>query len=301
MYNLAYFGSPDFSANLLERLLADKGVNKLIEVKFIITQTDRLSGRKQIQTATPVKSIASKHQRKIIEIEKFKVRNSIKFEELKLAISSVDIALVYAYAGLIPEELLNTPKYGFWCIHPSLLPKYRGTSPIATALINGDKKVGVSIIEMDEKIDHGPIIAQNSLTIENADKRPDLEKKLTTLAFKMFKELVSSNLDQLHTTRQEESLVTFTKKLTKQDGFISFEELKKSINNQQLPAAEKILFNLFRGLYPWPGIWTIIPDGKRLKITEMEMINNRLIIKKVQLEGKKEVDFEIFNKAYKVF
>ncbi len=205
------------------------------------------------------------------------------------------MTLVYAFGELIPEELLNLPKYGFWNIHPSLLPKYRGPTPIASPLINGDSITGVTIIKMDEEIDHGPIIAQESLTIDQSDRRPDLEKKLTDLGFELFKKTVF-NKDQLQIKPQNHSLATYTKKLEKSAGFISFENCKLKIGN-----SPEDLFNLFRGLYPWPGLWTILPNGKRLKITDVDFTGEKLILKKVQLEGKKEIDFETFNKAYKVF
>ena len=180
-FKIAYFGSSDFSADFLEKLLIDKSINRLVNVKFVVTQPDRPVGRKQISTPTPVKTIAKKYDLEVLEIENLKLN-----ENCKLKIENLDICLVYAYANIIPKELLIFPKYGFWCLHPSLLPKYRGTSPMATTLINGDKKTGMTIIKMDEQIDHGPIIAQENLMIEEDDKRPDLEKKLTDLGFQLF-------------------------------------------------------------------------------------------------------------------
>ncbi|MEK7097093.1 MAG: methionyl-tRNA formyltransferase, partial [Patescibacteria group bacterium] len=145
---LAYFGSPDFAADFLEKILLDKSLP--VEVKLVVTQPDSPVGRKKILTPTPVKIIALKHNLKVLEIGNF--------------LGKLDLVLVYAYGDLIPKELLTLPRNGFWNIHPSLLPKYRGTSPIATPLINGDKITGVTIIKMDEEIDHGPIIAQENLT-----------------------------------------------------------------------------------------------------------------------------------------
>jgi len=208
---LTYFGSPDFAAYLLEKLLTDTSINQLIEVELIITQKDKLVGRKQILTSTPVKIIANKYKIQIIDLEELKkgkeagqengkkIIEKNPFSKLQLPNSrpnlssifqDVDLALVYAYGDLIPKELLSLPKYGFWNIHPSLLPKYRGPMPIAAPLIKGDKITGVTIIKMDEEIDHGPIIAQESLMIEKNDKRPDLEKKLTDLGFEMFKKII---------------------------------------------------------------------------------------------------------------
>jgi len=318
--SIAYFGSPDFSADFLEKLITDVSINQLIDTKLVVTQPDQPVGRKQILTPTPVKTMAEKYRKgEDTDFSDFSIS-----EKSRIELTNIDLALVYAFGEIIPKEILDLPKYGFWNIHPSLLPKYRGTSPIATPLINGDKTTGVTIIKMDEKIDHGPIIAQESLTIEKTDKRPDLEKKLTDLAFEMFKKLTYSFCSaeqKLSFKKQGENQVSYAKKLSKHDGFIEFEELKRAINptssrlaglrgagNSQLTISNSI-YNLFRGLYPWPGIWTMIKpiqptrldEVKRLKITDLDLVNGKLIIKKVQLEGKKEVDFETFNKAYKIF
>jgi methionyl-tRNA formyltransferase len=287
---LTFFGSPDFAAYFLEKLLTDTTINQLIEVKLIVTQKDKLVGRKQILTPTPVKQVALKHGLEILEIKSRLGREKI---------SQADIALVYAYGDLIPKEFLDLPKYGFWNIHPSLLPKYRGPMPIASPLIKGDKTTGLTIIKMDEEIDHGPIIAQESLTIEKKDKRPDLEKKLTDLGFEMFKKIIKnslSSLNSLNTKIQNDKEATYTKKLSKQDGFIEISKLKEQISNNS-----EELFNLFRGLYKWPGIWTTLPNSKRLKITDIDFVENKIIIRKVQLESKNEVGFEMFNKAYNIF
>ncbi len=330
--SIAYFGSPDFSASFLEKLITDVSINQparrsldeggLIEVKLVVTQSDQPVGRKQILTPTPVKIVAEKYKIKSkILNHKSQINNKSQIKNPKRlefgisnlfgacnlefsALKNIDLALVYAFGEIIPKEILDLPKYGFWNIHPSLLPKYRGSSPIASPIIAGDKTTGVTIIKMDEKVDHGPIIAQQSLTIKKTDKRPDLEKKLTNLAFEMFKKTVF-NKDSLQLKPQNHTLATYTKKLTKEDGFIKLKTLKKALEGI---GAEKI-YNLFRGLYPWPGLWTMIKpiqptrldEAKRLKITDLELVNGKLIIKKVQLEGKKEVDFATFNKAYKNF
>ena len=114
----------------------------------------------------------------------------------------------------------------------------------------------------------------------------------------MFKKIIKKNvkLDQLDLLDQLDQFATYTKKLSKQDGFIEISKLKEQISNNS-----EVLFNLFRGLYKWPGIWTTLPNGKRLKITDIDFVENKIIIRKVQLESKNEVSFEMFNKAYNIF
>jgi methionyl-tRNA formyltransferase len=321
---LAYFGSPDFSALFLEKILTDEELKKMVEVKLVVTQPDRPVGRKQILTETPVKKVAKKYQISNIKYQ-------IDIRNLKLEIRNFDLALIYAFSHIIPKDLLNAPKLGFWNIHPSLLPKYRGPSPIAYPLIFGEKETGVTIIKMDEKIDHGPIIAQEKLKIKDTDRRPDLEKKLTNLGFNLFKKTVF-NKDSLyieHYKKQNHKVATYSRLLKKQDGFIPLSTLKKALKNEPLKLEEippilkeirnwklekrsssEIIYNYFRGLYPWPGLWTLLRQGsagqaqeKRLKIIDMnfEVTSYKLQVTRVQLEGKKEVDFETFNRAYQVF
>jgi methionyl-tRNA formyltransferase len=322
--SLAYFGSSNFSADFLEKLIGDKSLP--IELKFVVTQPDKPVGRKQILTPTPVKSIAQKYK---IDCCDSRIENS------KSKIKNLDLALVYAYGEIIPADILNLPKYGFWNIHPSLLPRYRGPSPIAYPLLLGDKETGTTIIKLTEKLDQGPILVQEKLIIKNNDKRTDLEKKLTDLSFILFKKTINELTNQPGNKLtliidQSHDSATYTRLLTKNSGFISLPIINKAINNEPLAIEElpviinkrltanpnnfddwklriknssQVIFDYFKGLYPWPGLWTIIDikgQEKRLKLTYLDLINNKLVIKKVQLEGKKEVDFATFNKAYAI-
>src|SRR3989344_8769012 len=184
---IAYFGTPYFSARLLEKLLTDISIKHLIEIKLVVTQPDQPIGRKRVLTKSPVKTVAEKFA---IEVLDFNLKNLLRIEDLKLKITAVDMAFLYAYGGIIPKKIIDLPRLGFWNTHPSLLPKYRGALPIAMPLILGDPETGVTLIKLDEKVDHGPIIAQEKLAISPNDKRPDLENKLTDLAFNLFKKVI---------------------------------------------------------------------------------------------------------------
>ncbi|MBI2641525.1 methionyl-tRNA formyltransferase [Candidatus Roizmanbacteria bacterium] len=318
--SLAYFGTPYFSSLFLEKLINDKELP--IELKYVVTQPDKPVGRKQIITASPVKVVAQNYGIKVLDsLRSLEQYYSSSQDEEK----SIDIAFLYAYGGILPKKILEYPCYGFWNTHPSLLPKYRGASPTIYPLILGDKETGVTLIKLDEEIDHGPIIAQQKVEILPHECRPDLEVKLTNRAFELFKKtLISTDFNQLKLTEQDHAQATFTRQLEKSDGFIPLKTLKKSLNNEpllyeELPTVireylEKteddsvklghVIYNLYRGLYPWPGVWTKINikgQNKRLKITDMTLEKNTLILKKVQLEGKKEVIFETFNRVYKIF
>lgn len=277
---VVYFGTPDFSAELLRKLVEDKTLP--IEIIGVVTQPDKKVGRKQILTPSPVKKVAG---------------------ELGLSLNpdlkTADLALLFAFGEVLPRDTLSKPKYGFWNVHPSLLPLYRGASPVATPLLNGDVETGVTIIKMDELLDHGAIIAQQKTYIFPLQRRDQLTERLVNLSYEMLGELFgkyAGNIEATPTIEQDHTKATYTKKLTKQDGYIEISNLKLQISN-----SSKELFNLFRGLYPWPGIWTLLPDNKRLKITKMHWENEKTVIKKVQLEGKNEIPFKDFQRAYQIF
>ncbi len=285
--NIAYFGTPNFSANVLEKLIILN--SSLLQISSIITQPDKPIGRKQILTPSPVKIIGQKYQIPVFET----------IEEIEDKLKEIDLVLVFAYGKIIPKKLLDLTTYGFWNIHPSLLPKYRGPSPTSAPLVNGDLETGTTLIKLDEKMDHGPIIDQQIYQILKTDTRIDLEKKLSDLGIKLFIKNVEKLLNKnINLVSQNENEATFTKILKKEDGFIEINALKTMLLSNQ-----NKLFNLYKGLINWPGIWTKIiinNQEKRLKITEIEF-DNELIIKKVQLEGKNEMNFTEFNKYYSIF
>lgn len=314
--SLAYFGTPDLSAYLLEKILKDKSLP--VKVNLVITQPDRPVGKRQIVTASPVKVLANKHE--------------IKTSSGQVSLKNIDLALVCAYGEIIPKELLSQAKFGFWNVHYSLLPKLRGATPVAYSLIAGDKITGVTLIQMDEKIDRGPIIAQEEMKILPNERRPDLEIRLTDLAFDMLKRIFSENVAffrlgmsseaggpqwrkkrHIELKIQNHEKATYCYRLKKDDGFIPLSSLKKALANQPYKLTFKqfnnvTVYNLFRGLYPWPGVWTQFTPSrcqegqyKRLKLTDLTLLKDKLVIKKVQLEGKKEVDFATFNRAYRIF
>lgn len=310
---LAFFGAPDFAARVLEQIIKEGSLP--IELQFVVTQPDRPAGRKQILTPTPVKLCAQKNN--------IPVFDDLKSKNCNLKLQEVDLVLLYAYGEFIPKGVLDLPHWGFWNIHPSLLPKYRNTSPIVYSLLLGDKETGVSLIQMDEKLDHGPIIDQQTYTILEKETRDELENRLSDIGYKLFKKNIQLLIDgKIQKKEQDHQNRTYTRLLTKKDGFIPFSVVQKILKDETLTKddcppiiLEYFLkygpspifnfklsaFNLFRALSPWPGIWTMIPVNgteKRLKITGMEMKNGKPIITKVQLEGKKEVKFEVFRHVY---
>jgi len=316
--NISFFGAPDFAARVLEKIMTD--LSDKVTVNSVFTQPDRPAGRKQILTPTPVKLLAQKHN--------IPVFTDLSPVSNLQSLNNSDLVLLYAYGSLLPTNILKIPRWGFWNIHPSLLPQYRGTSPIVYSLLMGDKKTGVSLIEMDERMDHGPIIDQKEYVIQPTDMQETLKKRLSDIGYELFKKNVQLLLDgALQKKEQDNKYRTFTRLLTKQDGYIPFPIVQKILkgdpirkddippiitgyyNKYHLPISNLqppiTYYNFYRALFPWPGLWTKIPaDGteKRLRITDMSLTtNHQPLITKVQLEGKKEVNTETFKKAYRSF
>lgn len=284
---LAYFGTPDFSASFLEKIVADSELP--VKVKYVFTQPDARAGRKQELTQTPARKTAEQHNIKVVT----SLNNAVAL------LKEVDLAVLFAFGTIIPKKLLNAPQFGFWNIHPSLLPKYRGPAPMATALLNGDNETGVSLMKMDEQMDHGSIIAQVKCYIFPVWRRDQLEKHLIDLGYELFKKVIleyAPDLSRAPLIDQNHAEATYTERMKKDDGFIELDSLRTT--DYRL---KREIFNKFRAYYPWPGVWTkvrIKNKDLRLKITKIHWEHDDLVIKKVQLEGKNEVDFNQFQNAY---
>lgn len=163
--SIAFFGSSPNSTIVLKELIKRKW-----NVSLVVTAPPKPVGRKQTLTKTPVHQFAEKHKIPLLTPESL---SALKVEPFK-----VDVAIVADYAKIIPKKLLEIPKHGFLNLHPSLLPKYRGSTPAQAAILNGDKVTGLSIIKMDEKLDHGPIVAWFKEEIRNNDTSQSLYQRL---------------------------------------------------------------------------------------------------------------------------
>jgi len=209
-----------------------------------------------------------------------------KIKELK-----PDLVIVASYGKIIPKKILQIPKYGCLNIHPSLLPKYRGPSPIQTTILKGDKKTGVTIILMDEKIDHGPILDQREFLISNKKiAYLELSQKLAELGVKLLIQTIPKWVNnEIKAKTQDRSKATYTKILKREDGKIDWSKPNQEIERQ------------IRAFNPWPGTFTFIKHKNktlRIKVLEANIKDNKLIIKKLQPEGKKPMSFEEFKRGY---
>ncbi|MFH1990361.1 MAG: methionyl-tRNA formyltransferase [Patescibacteria group bacterium] len=266
-----FMGTPEFSVVVLEAL-----INSDNEIIAVITNPDAPVGRKQILTSSPVKITAGKNKIPVIQLNE--MRNF-----------DVDLAIVAAYGKIIPKNILGIPHYGTINVHPSLLSKYRGASPIQNAILNGDKKTGVTIMKLDEEMDHGPILANSELPIADSDTYESLSQKLAKigaeLLIKAIPEYVSGKIKPIE---QKHTEATYTKIIKKEDGKIDWSKNAAEIER------------MTRAFYPWPTAWTTW-NGKNLKILEAEVHNGKLEIKKLQLEGGKILSIKEFINGHKDF
>ena len=273
-----FFGTPEFAAIILEKLIQAE-----LMPEAVICNPDKPTGRKQIITPPPVKVLAQKYG---LTIYQPKDKNELLEIIKKL---QPDLAIVAAFGMLFPKEILAVPKYGFINIHPSLLPKYRGPTPIQTAILNGDEKTGVSLFLIDEKMDKGKIIANSKLQIANSDNYESLMRKLAELGADLLIEtLPDFVVGKITPLPQNELQATYTKKFSTQDAYIEPKDLEEAQEKGGDKAVE--IDRKIRALNPEPGTFTLILSKgglKRTKLLEAKIIDGKLKITKIQVEGGK--------------
>ena len=276
---IIFAGTPEFGAIILDGL-----INAKYSPILVITAKDKPKGRKKILTPPPVKVLAERYRIPVAQPEKI-INLKSQIFDLK-----PDLMIVAAYGQILPKEILEIPKYGCLNIHPSLLPSWRGPSPIQYTILNGDKKTGVTIIKMTEKVDAGPIVAQKELNFLTGKETFEmLNNKLAKLGAELLIETIPRWLKgEIKLKPQDESKATYSKILTFEDGKIDWKKPIDYIDRQ------------VRALNPEPGTYTFY-KGKILKILETEIQNNKLIIKKVHLAGKKPMSFEEFLRGHPDF
>ena len=218
------------------------------------------------------------------------IKNKSELQGLKKADFRPDLGVVASFGALIPQGVINWPKKGLLNLHPSLLPKYRGPTPVPTAILNGEKETGLTIIKVDEQIDHGPIVAQFKETIKEEDTSESLLNRLFAIGSDVLVTILPSFLeDRIEIKKQDHIKATFTQKLTRDDGKIDW---SKPIDYQE---------RFVRAMFPWPGAWGEVKANnqvKRLKILKAHLKNKKLILDLVQLEGKKPVTWKQFLEGY---
>lgn len=242
---IAFMGTPDFSVDCLKALSESKH-----EVVGVFCQPDKPVGRKQELKMPDVKVEALKHGYRIFQPKT--LRNSAGVEILKEI--QPDLVVVVAYGKILPPDFLAFPKYGCINIHASILPKYRGASPIHWAVINGDSETGVTSMQMDEGLDTGDILLVKKIPIDINDTTERMYEKLAPLGAEVLLETIDLlEKGELHPIKQDESRATSVGLLSKQLSAVDWNDTALNIHNK------------IRGLYSWPGASTTL-NGKILKL-----------------------------------
>ena len=238
MTSLVFMGTPEFSVPILT-MLHEEGYSILA----VVTQPDRPVGRKKVLTPTPVKKEALRLGIPVIQPEKLK--GSHQLDEI-LALQP-DIVVTAAFGQILPNEILEAPKYGCLNVHASLLPAYRGGAPIHQAIIDGQDETGVTIMYMAQKLDAGDIISQKAISIEDADTTGILFEKLSIVGRDLLKETLPTILNQTNARIvQDENHVTFARNISREHERIDWNKSSTDIYNQ------------VRGLNPWPVAYTTL-------------------------------------------
>jgi methionyl-tRNA formyltransferase len=295
---LAFMGTPVFAVPTLSALMESKH-----DIAFVITQPDKPKGRGMHLQSPPVKELAQKVGLPVYQPQALK--NNSEIHDL-LITSKLDTVIVVAYGKMIPTDMLIIPRIGFLNIHASLLPDLRGASPINRAIMAGYTATGISIMQIDEGMDSGPIFVQASIPIGEADDAENLSHRLSILgAVKLMETLKLIEEEKRRPVPQDHARSTYAPMLTKEDGKIDWGRDPRTIHN------------LIRGLVPWPCAYTHL-DGKMLKImsgsyeiddhgimygtllkeksgVKIACRGGYIIPKILQLEGKKALDATAFS------
>ena len=255
---IVFMGTPNFAVPILTGLI------EKYKVELVVCQPDRKKNRKKEVIIPDTKRIAQEHG-----IEVFQPEN-LKSDYEKIIEKKPDMIITCAYGQIIPETLINYPKYGAINVHGSLLPKLRGGAPIHWALINGENKTGITVMKMSKKMDAGDIISQKELEIGKDEILDSLYERMSLLGRDLLLETIPKIINNEVTyTKQKEDEVTFGYNIKKEDEKIDFNKTKEEIKN------------LVRGLCSIPAAYCYIEE-KRMKVYEVDIINKQLDYQKYQ-------------------
>ena len=305
---IIFAGTPDFAVPYFSALKNNADFEIVArEIAGAITQSDKPSGRKQELASSPVKQAAVASGITILQPEKL-----IGNQDIISAIKELnpDLMIVVAYGLIIPQGILDLFPRGAINVHPSLLPHYRGASPIQSAILNGERITGISIMLMDAKMDHGPLLAQQEIKLSGEETNESLHNQLAGIGSPLLLQTIKKYLaGEITPQEQNHEAATFCKTISKENAQIDW----------QLSAQE--IKQKIYAFYPWPATWTTW-DGKRIKIFPPVQVNSEqsdikigevflsdnklavktgsgaLIVNQLQLEGKKEVAADEFLRGY---
>lgn len=303
---IVFMGTPDFAVDSLAALVESSDH----EIVAVITQPDRPKGRGQKVLMTPVKEYAL--EKNLVVLQPAKIRTPEFIEELKAL--APELIVVVAFGQFLPKEILELPKYGCINVHASLLPKYRGAAPIHYAVMNGEKESGVTIMRMDKGMDTGAMLAKVATYIGEDMTMGELHNELKVAGAHLLLEVIRGLEDgTIKDMPQNDAEATYASLLDKEIEKIEWSKSASEIHNK------------VRGLNPWPGAYTLLPDGRKLKIWQTRVMtkenagtkpgtvvafskegfivacgNGCLEVIEVQPESKKKMPADVYCNGYKM-
>lgn len=266
--HFVFFGTPDFAAVILEELVA-AGMAPVA----VVTNPDRPFGRKKELAPPPVKKfiVGSGVAIPVLQPEKL---DEAFITELKAL--GAEVGVLAAYGKIVPCAVFDAFPKGIVVVHPSLLPKYRGATPIQSAILAGEELTGTTLFIMDEKVDHGPVLASAQVPLLDMDTYSTLADKLAEASAGLLIDTLPKYVGgEIVPVPQSETGATYTKKFSGEDGYVDLEK------DDAVTVWRKV-----RALNPEPGVWTT-KDGRRMKILDADLVNGKLVVRKVQFDGGK--------------
>jgi len=300
-----FMGTSPFAKDIFMSLLDAK-----YNIIGIYTQSDKKVGRKQKEQMSPVKELAMPNKIPVFQPRKFDTEAIAEIKNLK-----PDLIIVAAYGKILPKEVLDLPGFGCINVHVSLLPKFRGPSPIQNTILAGEKETGVTIMLMDEGIDTGKILLQKKMAIDNDDTTETVLKKMGEFGSEALLETIPKWIERkIEPVAQDESKATLCQLIEREDGHIMWDDEAQNI------------YNRFRALSPWPGIFSYFNNNEslqRLKLSKISLqkhapkiehktgevfeagdkigvqtLKGVIILEEVQLEGKNNTSIRDFINGY---
>ncbi len=261
-----FFGTPDFAATVLEGLVA-AGMPPVA----VVTNPDRPAGRKKELTAPAVKLKTKNYKLEISVLQPEKL-DEVFITELKSI--GAEMGVLAAYGKIVPRAVFDVFPKGIVVVHPSLLPKYRGATPIQSAILAGEDLTGTTLFVMDEKVDHGPVLATAQVPLMNTDTYSTLADKLAEASAALLIEALPRYAGgEIVPVPQNDAGATYTKKFSTDDAHVGL------TTDEPL-----IVWRKVRALNPEPGVWTM-RDGKRMKILAADLVDGKLALTRTQLDG----------------
>jgi methionyl-tRNA formyltransferase len=280
---IVFFGNTKYS------VIGQEIIHKKFPISLVVTIPDRPFGRKHELKPSPVKQFAQKHNIPILETAKLDEKTVREIRNIGDLEGPPDFLIVEDYGLILPESLLEIPRYAALNVHHSLLPKYQGPSPAPSAILNGEKVSGVTIISMTELVDAGDILAQQKYEPTPNETTDSLLEKLNKLGGELVLKVIADFINgKENPIKQDDKQASYTKRLTKQDGYI----------NLKNPPDPVTFDRMTRAFYPWPTVWTKI-DGKIFKFLPSTILPSHSTFPfLIQPEGKRALTISEFKNGY---